>query len=526
MTAHPAGGQAATAARPVRRPDPVEDGYLLALDAGTGSCRAVIFDLAGRQVALAQREWSHPADPGIAGSQNFDTAGNWTLICACIREILQSVADPGAVLAIGCSSMGGGLVLYDRAGREVWACANGDARAQRQARALLDSGMAGQLYQLGGGWISLSAPPRLDWVRQHQPALWQSCARLSMITDWMVYRLTGTLATESSIGSTSGLFDLNARTWSAPIMDLCGLRPSLFPEVVGAGTAVGTVTPEASRQTGLATTTQVVPGGVDTALALAGAQLHPQWPARDRLAITGGSFWKHTAVTTAAAIEPAGRLRTICHILPGQWLVEGIGFYAGFALRWLRDNFARPPHGRTPGGYAALEQLASNVPPGSRGLFADVAPVDAWTLASWRPPFPAARPGPPSPASLGARVRAIEEAAAYLARRSSEILAELLGMQLREVILTGGAARGKLWPQILADVLGLAIRMPNVTESTAAGAAAVAGLAVGVRPDAAATADLASPPTRIAKPVPAQRQAYQEIYGQWQRRRPGRAAER
>jgi len=99
-------------------------------------------------------------------------------------------------------------------------------------------------------------------------------------------------------------------------------------------------------------------------------------------------------------------------------------------------------------------------------------------------------------------------------------------MQLREVILTGGAARGKLWPQILADVLGLAIRMPNVTESTAAGAAAVAGLAVGVRPDAAATADLASPPTRIAKPVPAQRQAYQEIYGQWQRRRPGRAAER
>src|SRR5215469_8123574 len=86
MTAHPAGGQLATAGPPVHRPAPVEDGYLLALDAGTGSCRAVIFDLAGRQVALAQREWSHPADPGIAGSQNFDTAGNWTLICACIRR--------------------------------------------------------------------------------------------------------------------------------------------------------------------------------------------------------------------------------------------------------------------------------------------------------------------------------------------------------------------------------------------------------------------------------------------------------
>jgi autoinducer 2 (AI-2) kinase len=497
----------------------------MALDAGTGSCRAVLFDLAGRQLALAQREWSHPAVDGIAGSQNFDTAGNWALICACIREVLGSVADPGAVLAVGCSSMGGGLVLYDRAGAELWACANGDARARRQAEALLASGTAGHLYRLGGGWISLSAPPRLDWVRDRQPALWDSCARLSMIADWMVYRLTGTLVTESSIGSTSGLFDLGARTWSASIMDLCGLRPALFPEVVGSGTVVGTVTPEASRQTGLATTTQVVPGGVDSALALAGSRLDSRWYARGRLAVTGGSFWKQTLVATAAAVEPAGRLRTICHVLPGQWLVEGIGFYAGFALRWLRDNAARQsPLGRAPDdpdGYAALDQLAGTVPPGSRGLFAELVPVDAWTLARWRPPFRPQRPGPEPPAGLGARVRAIEEAAAYSARRSAEILAELLGVRLREVILTGGAARSKLWPQILADVLGLPVRVPDVTESAAAGAAAAAGLAVGVRPDAAHPAGPASPPAWVAEPVTARRRGYEELYGQWLRRTPG-----
>jgi len=523
MTAHPARWQPTAAARPAGGPDPGGDGCVLALDAGTGSCRAVLFDLAGRQVALAQREWSHPADPGVTGSQNFDTAGNWALICACIGEVLGAVADPGAVLAVGCTGMGGGLVLYDRAGREVWACANGDARAWRQARALLASGMADRLYQLGGGWISLSAPPRLDWVRQHRPAVWQSCARLSMIADWMVYRLTGTLVTESSIGSTSGLFDLEARTWSASITDLCGLRPSLFPEVVGAGTVVGTVTPEASRQTGLATATQVVPGGVDTALALAGSHPAPGRPARDRLTITGGSFWKQTVVTTVGAVEPAGRLRTICHVFPGQWLVEGIGFYAGFALRWLRDNAARPPpHDRSPAdpdGYAALERLASTVPPGSHGLFADLAPIDAWTLARWRPPFRTPRPELAEPAVLGAHARAIEEAAAYSARRSAEILTELLGMRPREVILTGGAARSSLWPQILADVLGLAIRIPDATESAAAGAAAAARLAVG----AASTARSAPPPGRVAEPGPAQRQAYEDIYGRWLRRRPGRS---
>jgi autoinducer-2 kinase len=533
MTAHPAGQHPTGGVRPASTPDRGGEGYLLALDAGTGSCRAVLYDLAGRQVALAQREWSHPASAGIAGSQNFDTAGHWALICGCIREILASVPDPAAVLAVGCTGMGGGLVLYDRAGRELWACANGDARAWPQAEAMLASGMAERLYRLGGGWISLSAPPRLDWIRHRQPALWESCARLSMIADWMVYRLTGTLVTESSNGSTSGLFDLGARTWSASITDLCGLRPALFPEVVAAGTVVGTVTPEAARQTGLAPATRVVPGGVDTALALAGSRLHPQPPSPGRLTITGGSFWKHTVVTTAATIEPAGRLRTICDVLPGQWLVEGIGFYAGFALRWLRDRWLRDhaagpsprddaPDGRL--GYAALEQLASTVPPGSCGLLAELTPVDAWTLARWQPPFR----GPPAglgKGRLGARVRAIEEAAAYSARRSAVTLTDILGIQLREVVLTGGAARSKVWPQILADVLGLTVTLPEITESAAAGAAALAGLAVGVRPDVADATGLTSRPARVVEPAPAGRRAYDELYGQWLARmaeQPGR----
>src|SRR6266498_3048191 len=340
-------------------------GLRMAPAAGTGSCRAILFDLAGRQVAVAQREWSHPPVGGIAGSQNFDTAANWALICGCIRQVLGSVADPGAVLAVGCSSMGGGLVLYDRAGREIWACANGDARARREAEAQLASGMAARLYDLGGGWISLAAPPRLAWIRQHRPALWAAGGKLSMIADWMVYRLTGTLVTEPSVGSTSGMFELGARTWSRPIMDLCGLTPALFPEVADAGTVVGTVTPEAAGQTGLAAATPVTPGGADTALGLVGLQRLAglQRHGHDQLTVTGGSFWKQTVVAPAAVVEPAGRLRTTCHVLPRQWLVEGIGCQAGLALRWLRDSGrGRSRPGQVPDerdGHTALERLAA-----------------------------------------------------------------------------------------------------------------------------------------------------------------------
>jgi autoinducer-2 kinase len=493
-------------------------GYLLGLDAGTGSCRAVLFDLAGREAAVAQREWSHRPARGIAGSQDFDWAGRWALICACIREVLGTAAGPRAVLAVGCSGMGGGLVLYGHDGREIWACANGDARARQAAESRLASGDAARLYQAGGGWISLTAPPRLDWVRQYQPSLWASATRLSMIADWMVYRLTGTLVTEASIGSTSGLFDLGRRTWSPELLDLCGLPPSLFPEVVAAGTIVGRVSPAAARQTGLATGTRVVAGGLDTALGLAAAQRPP-----GQLTVTGGSFWKHTVLAGSATVEPGGRLRTICHVHPGQWLVEGIGFYAGFALRWLRDSAAAHWPAGQPPGYPELEQLASAVPPGSGGLLAGLAPADAWTWARWQPPFgplPAGLDPQAGRAGLAARARAIEEAAAYSARRSAELLGGLLGMRFGEAVFTGGAARSALWPQILADVLGLRVRMPEGSESAAAGAAAIAARAIGL-PDAAGLAAAITPAETVAHPAPARQQIYDLLYVEWRRGQPG-----
>ena len=508
-------------AQPAARSRVARDGYLLALDAGTGSCRAALFTLDGQPAALARREWSHPAAGGIPGSQSFDPAANWALICACIREVLGSAPGRAAVRAVGCSSMGGGLVLYGRGGQELWACANGDTRAEREAAVMLADGTAAELYRRGGGWISLSAAPRLAWVRRHEPGVWAAAARLSMIADWMVFRLTGTLATEASIGSTSGLFDLGRRAWSPELLDRCGLESALFPEVAEAGTVIGQVSGGAFSQTGLAPGTPVVAGGLDTALGLAG----PRPAVPGGLTVTGGSFWKQTVVAPAPAVEPAGRLRTICHIRPGQWLVEGIGFYAGFALRWLRDRAAESrPAGRTP-RYAELEELAAAVPPGAGGLTARLVPADAWTWARWQPPLPP-RPGAVR-AGLGEQARAIQEAAAYSTRRAAGLVSELLGPGAwQEVILTGGAARSRLWPQILADVLGYRVSVPEHTESAARGAAILAGRAAGVLPE-----DLPEDPPpgrqpddaghavpgleRATCPSPARQRAYDQLYARW-----------
>ena len=119
---------------------------LLALDAGTGSCRAVVFDESGGQVAMAQREWSHHALEDVPGSQVFDTEANWRLIAECVRQVLGADGvEASAIRAVSTTSMREGMVLYDAAGHEIWACPNVDSRAASEATDLVDEHIGDEL---------------------------------------------------------------------------------------------------------------------------------------------------------------------------------------------------------------------------------------------------------------------------------------------------------------------------------------------------------------------------------------------
>lgn len=95
--------------------------YLLALDAGTGSIRAVIFDLSGHQVAVGQAEWKHLSVENVPGSMEFDLTTNWLLACQCIRQALAAAHLQAAdIQSVACCSMREGIVLYDRNGEAIW----------------------------------------------------------------------------------------------------------------------------------------------------------------------------------------------------------------------------------------------------------------------------------------------------------------------------------------------------------------------------------------------------------------------
>jgi len=110
---------------------------LMAIDAGTGSVRAVLFDLEGHQLGCVSREWYHKEDK-YPGSMNFDWKTNWELTKECIKGVIsQADANPDEIAAISTTCMREGIVLYDDKGEEIWACANVDSRAKEEAEEII-----------------------------------------------------------------------------------------------------------------------------------------------------------------------------------------------------------------------------------------------------------------------------------------------------------------------------------------------------------------------------------------------------
>lgn len=189
--------------------------YLMALDAGTGSIRAVIFDLEGNQIAVGQAEWRHLAVPDVPGSMEFDLNKNWQLACECMRQALHNAGiAPEYIAAVSACSMREGIVLYNNEGTPIWACANVDARAAREVselKELHNNTFENEVYRATGQTLALSAIPRLLWLAHHRSDIYRQASTITMISDWLAYMLSGELAVDPSNAGTTGLLDLTTR---------------------------------------------------------------------------------------------------------------------------------------------------------------------------------------------------------------------------------------------------------------------------------------------------------------------------
>lgn len=237
--------------------------YYLAFDAGTGSGRAVLFDDTGAEICASGQEWWHATDPRYPGSMDFDTAGNWAALARCCRDVIaKSGVDPRDIKAVSATAMREAFVLHDKTGTEIWACANVDARASDEVRALKADhpDLEQDIYARSGQTYALGALPRLIWLRKHMPDVLKRAQSLTMLSDWVLYRLSGALTSEPSNAGTTGLIGLRDRTPLRDVFDRMDLPTGLMPRTVSTGEVVGEIHRTAAKETGLAPGTLVVAG--------------------------------------------------------------------------------------------------------------------------------------------------------------------------------------------------------------------------------------------------------------------------
>ncbi|WP_294893950.1 FGGY family carbohydrate kinase, partial [Sulfuricurvum sp. RIFOXYD12_FULL_44_77] len=264
--------------------------YFLVLDAGTGSIRAIIFDTLGNQIAIAQYEWEHIAESGIVGSMGFDFVRGWELAKRCIREsITASGISPAEIAAVSASSMREGIVVYDGDNREIWGVANVDGRSGAEVAYLKKEypALERESYAISGQTFALSAAPRLLWLKNNRPSVYEKARYFTMISDWILFKLSGELASEPSNAGTAGAFSLKNRTWDKAEFERCGLK-DLFVPIRESGEVLGHISAEASAQTGLSRDTLVVMGGGDVQIGTAGLGASKLGDA----VVLGGSFWQ------------------------------------------------------------------------------------------------------------------------------------------------------------------------------------------------------------------------------------------
>lgn len=438
--------------------------YWLGIDIGTGGSRALLVDSDGKVAAgfTAPHEDIRMEKP-LWAEQDPDNW--WDAAQTAIRGVLaQAGASGGDVAGVGFSGQMHGLVLLDAAGKVIrpaliWC----DQRCQEQvdwmnARAGADF----VLEQTANPVLTGFTAPKLLWVRDYDPQSYEQVAQVLLPKDYVRFRLTGEYVGDVSDASGTALFDVVNRRWAAPLAEKIGVDASWLPEVVESSANAGAISAAAAKATGLNVGTPVVAGAGDQAASAVGNGIVSPGLVSCTIGTSGVVF----AHMDEVGYDPAGRVHTFCHAVPGKWHVMGVTQGAGLSLQWFRNQLAAGAD------YDALTAEAAEAPAGSEGLY--------WLpyLMGERTPHldPHARGGWVGLTAKHTRahlVRAIIEGVSYSLKDCLEIV-ESLGAKVDAVRASGGGAKSAFWRQVLADIFDRPIATLETQEGSAYGAALLA----------------------------------------------------
>ncbi|MEG1524537.1 MAG: FGGY family carbohydrate kinase [Clostridia bacterium] len=436
--------------------------YVVALDLGTTSIKAMVFDLEGCICGEAAQEETllFPDDHQIEQSPHawYETAA--TVICDAVEH---AGIERKLVRAIGISSQGISVVPVDRNFIPIrnaicWL----DTRAKTECNCIEEALDKERIYDVTGKFLLPAyTMPKLLWLKRNEPDVYLRADKFLLPMDYAIARFTGKALTDHSMAAGTMLYDIKQASWSEELLSILSLNKEKLPEIRWSGTVAGTLLPEAAERCGLTTDVLVMVGGQDQKVAAFGANL-----VEGSATISMGTAGAFEFLLNAPMLHPERSLPTFPYVRRNNWVMEGCINTAGAAIKWVKNTVFSEVT------YKEMNDLAKCSAQGAGGVL-----FYPYLTAPGTPHKGEYWAGGYMPLTLKTSradmARALYEGLSYESRLNLDA-AERAGVAVGRLSIFGGGSKSQIFCDILAHVTGKTIRSYQCAEFGCIGAASLA----------------------------------------------------
>lgn len=490
--------------------------YLLGIDIGSTTTKAVIYNYSGEIISIGRSETKVVFTKNEYGKEEAFWLPDviWDNVALAVKEAIAAIKNPKAIAGVSVSGFGCDAVPVDKNGQWLYPFISWhDNKTSEQLnlfKALIDEKI---VYKINGSrpW-HLNTIFRNMWVKKYKPDIFKKTYKWLLITDYINYKLCGQMACDFSEASTTLVMDQKKLTWSEELFDIAEINVESYPELKKSGTILGNISPESSIKTGLDVGTPVVLGGHDNNCGAFAALSTND----DSLISITGTFESNICLSEKPVIKIDGlRKNLVCEksVIEDKYILVGFE-YAGGILEWAKKIFFNNSNNIAANSntfYDLLRSLDKDTNIGSKGIF--MLPNIIGSFCPNQDPLSLGMfIGLSEKAGVKDFLRAIIEGINYQSLAIFEALESTVERTYKRVINIGGAAYNPFWIQNKADISGKFIEVPDIHEATSLGAAMLAGIGAGIYKDFKDSTERISKQTTVYEPNMKNHEKYKYYY--------------
>jgi gluconokinase len=455
--------------------------YFIGVDIGTTSTKVIAFSASGTVKGIANHGY-----PLLSPKPGWSEQDPEVIFKAVISALHEAIAQVNAleIAAIGISGAMHSLIAMDAQNYPltnaiIWA----DNRSFAQTERLKQDGRGFAIYQRTGTPIHPMSPlTKLMWMREEDPDTFRQAAKFISVKEYFLYQLFGRYIVDYSIASATGLFNLEQLNWDEEALAMAGIRADQLSELVPTTHVLHGMNTRCAEAAGLYPDTPIVVGASDGVLANLGVgAITP-----DQIAITIGTSAAVRRVVPRPTTDPHGR--TFCYVLTeNHWVVGGPSNNGGIVLRWFRDQFCsievEQAKQEQVDPYDVMIRAVKSIPAGAEGLLF-LPYLSGERAPAWNADARGVFFGVAMHHTHSHFIRAVLEGILFNVYDITKILIDQIG-DSKTIRVSGGFARSQACLQVMADLFGSEVLVPEVYEGSGFGAAVLAMYAVGALNDLA-----------------------------------------